>query len=233
MRPVDRWAHVVVLVLAVAVAGCEDEGPPVVPLSRLVAQPVAPQADPFVPRRTRAGFLRISTKQVHDHPAACAELLARLDRATDSELRAALVEALPRTGGAWVGEVLARLPDEADPAVRKAMVATMARAEPARAVVGIGRGIRDDDVEVRIEAAVVAGSLPLEHLQSSLVLADLIVALEDEHGPVRAAAARSLGIVRAVEAADALAAMRNDSEEPVRRQADRALARLDEAAGLR
>ncbi len=181
----------------------------------------------FAPHRTRGGKLRLADEGLHDNPAAAGELLRRLDRESSTELRIALVEALPRTGGPWVDAIVARLPKEGEPAVRKAMVAILPRAEPAAAVAGILLGLGDADDHVRTEAALVAGSIPADLAAQNGLVEPLAKGLVDTNRYVRAAAARSLGILREAGAFDGLVALLDDPAPTVRLQAVRALGRID------
>ncbi len=209
---------------AVGVPVLADNGP-----AELVATPESLDSEMFTPVRTRGGQLRFADERLHDNPAATGELLSRLDRETSTEVRVALVEALPRTGGDWIDEALARLPKEADPAVRKALVAIMPRAEPAAGVRGIVLGLADVAEPVRTEAALAAGSVPAQVAAQAGLTELLRKALEDNDAQPRAAAARSLGILGAVGAFDAIRSLLEDQNGTVRLQALRALGRLDVA----
>ncbi len=222
--PVEQIAGVPVLADTVlADTGPSDTGPsdtgPSEPLD----------SEMFTPVRTRGGQLRFADERLHDNPAATGELLSRLDRETSSELRVALVEALPRTGGDWIDEALARLPKETDAAVRKALVAIMPRAEPAAGVRGIVLGLADVAEPVRTEAALAAGSVPAQVAAQAGLTELLGKALGDSSAQPRAAAARSLGILGAVGAFDAIRSLLGDQNGTVRLQALRALGRLDVA----
>jgi len=183
------------------------------------------------PRRTRGGMLRFSQEEIHDHPAAATVFVRRLATEPRAEVRLALIEALPRTGGDWFDGVLSHLDREADPLVRKAIVAIMIRAEPSRGAAGIARGLRDEAPEVRAEAAFAAGSLPPATVQQRPeLLARLHELLAAAHAPSRAAAARSLGLCGfADQSFAALEPLLGDGDAAVRLQALRALGRLDRA----
>ncbi|MBW2455594.1 MAG: HEAT repeat domain-containing protein [Deltaproteobacteria bacterium] len=191
------------------------------------AQPLDPAI--FIPHRTRGGQLRLADEGLHDNPAAAGELLRRLDRETSPEMRIALVEALPRTGGDWLDAIVTRLAKEGEPAVRKAMVAILPRAEPAAAVAGILLGLGDADDQVRTEAALVAGSIPADVAARRGLVEPLRKNLADGNGYVRAAAARSLGILGDAGAFDALVPLLGDPASTVRLQTVRALGRIDSA----
>jgi len=91
-------------------------------------------------------------------------------------------------------------------------------------------GLGDEDVSVRAEAALVAGSLPAAALRDGAFEVLLRDRLEDEAAAVRAGAARSLGILGFVEMFDDIATLIADADSNVRLQAVRALGRLDRAA---
>jgi hypothetical protein len=188
----------------------------------------------FTPQRARGGQLRFADERLHDNPAAAAELLRRLDAEPRTEVRVALVEALPRTGGPWLDAILARLSQESEPAVRKAMVAILPRAEPQAAIAGILQGLGDADGYVRTEAALVAGSIPAALAATEGLITPLQNALTDDHAPTRAAAARSLGILGAASAFAAVVPLLGDADPTVRLEAVRGLGRIDatRAAGL-
>lgn len=179
-------------------------------------------------RRARDGSLRFADEAVHDHPEAAVELLRRFDAETAAEVRVALVEALPRTGGEWVDAVLARFPREPEPSVRKAMVSIAARAvEGAAALVELGLG--DEDASVRAEAAMAAASVRVGGAKLAGALAAL---LADRDARVRASAARSLALAGYTARLDrfaAIAPLLDDSAATVRLEAVRALGRIDGA----
>jgi HEAT repeat protein len=184
-------------------------------------------AEIFTPVRTRGGQLRFADEGLHDNPAATGELLSRLDRETSSEVRVALVEALPRTGGDWIDGALARLSTETDPGVRKALVAIMPRAEPSAGARGIAVGLADADGGVRIEAALAAGSIPAQVAVQAGLIDLLSKALGGGEAQLRAAAARSLGILEAAGSFDAIRSLLGDPDARARLEALRALGRID------
>jgi len=188
------------------------------------------ELDPFAPRRARDGRLRIAHEAIHDNPEAAAELLRRLDEGGSSELRVALVEALPLTGGPWTGQALARMAAEPEPAVRRMWVTIMVRAEPSVAVRGMALGLGDDVALVRKEAALIAASMPAAVLAEGGFDTLLADALGDADAAVRAGAARSLGILGFGDRFDDIAPLLADADAEVRLQALRALGRLDRPA---
>ncbi len=228
--------------IAAAVTACQgDDVPGKIaspidqPRSQAAASPANVDLVALSPLRTRGGMLRFSQEIVHDNPAAAAIFVRRLAEEPSAEVRMALIEALPRTGGDWFDGVMAHLDSEREPQVRKAVMAIMIRAEPSRAATGIARGLQDADPLVRAEAAVAAGSLPpAEVQQRPELLSRLHELLAEAHAPSRAGAARSLGILGLIASFEAIEPLLGDGEAAVRLQALRALVRLDpeRAAGL-
>lgn len=176
------------------------------------------------PLPTRAGFLRFSTSVIHD-PAAAAVFLDRLAHGHASPaVRAALVEALPRTGGDFSAGLLAIVADEDDTSVRRAAMGAFARAEPDAALAGLALGLVDPEPEVRAEAARVAGTRA-----DGVDLTDaLVVAAGDADAGVRADAVRALGLLG--NGFEAIAGRFADDNAAVRLQAVRAAARIDAEA---
>lgn len=175
------------------------------------------------PRKTRAKFLRFTTSAIHD-PVVAEVFLERLASGSETpEVRAALVEALPRTGGDYADAVLGLYADERDASVRVAMIGAMRRAPRVQAREGILLGLDDRKAEVRAEAARVAGARPeLTDLEEALTLG-----ASDPAAEVRSAAIRSLGLVGASDAADSVAHGLRDDDPKVRLEAIRSLRRLD------
>ena len=227
------------LLALVGLLGCQGEAPSRGALERPAPQRAsaavrqdapASAVDPYVPIRTRDGRLRIVSQALEQDPGAAAELLRRLDAGGSSELRMALVDALPRTRGPWQDQALARMAAEPDAAVRKMWVATMTRAESDVAVRGMALGLGDDDPSVRAEAALVAGSLQAAALREGGFEMLLRDRLEDSAAEVRAGAARSLGILGFADMFDDVSALLADSDANVRLQALRSLGRIDRPA---
>ena len=175
-------------------------------------------------RRARDGSLRFADEVVHDNPAAAAELLRRFDGEPDAEVRAALVEALPGTGGEWLDAVLLRFRSEPEARVRKAMVAIAPRAPEARASELVSLGLDDGEPSVRAEGCLAVGSL---HVGAAGATARLVALLADGDARVRASAVRTLGLETAPGHFDAIAALLRDADAFVRLEVVRALGRLD------
>lgn len=177
------------------------------------------------PIRTRKGTLRFVGEAVRD-PAAAPLLLARLaEGESDPEVRAALIEALPRTGGDYGGALVEMLGEEEDADLRVQMIAALERADAGAATEGLRVGLTDADPAVRVEAARVAGM----RADGSALQPELVDALSDEAPPVRAAAARSIGVLALEDARDALLAGVADADDEVRLESLRAVGRLDPA----
>ena len=181
------------------------------------------------PRQTRAGFLRFTTSVIHD-PAVAPVFLARLAEGGEPPaVRAAIVEALPRTGGEYAHAVLDLLSEESDPEVRAALVASLRRAPASAAVAGLERALHDDDPAIRTIAAETAAM----HTEGHALADALRSTLADDHGPARAAAARALGVFGIVDGSSELAALVEDDVAEVRLEALRALTRVDPTAASR
>ena len=216
--PLNEWQDW----LASEVARAERERPAEVTELR-AATPVA----------TRAGHPRFTTAAL-ESPGAGALLLDRLSRGTDpAPVRAALAEALPRTGGAYASALVGLMAKEQDPEVRVAMVGALRRGAPEPALAGLRAGLADTDPRVRAAAAEVAARRP-----DGATLADpLIARLADDSAEVVLAATRSLGAL-AVDAAFPAVQGRLKDMSPgtaeLRLHSLRALVRIDAArtAGL-
>jgi len=175
------------------------------------------------PATTHAGGIRFTDPAIHD-ARATAVLLHRLQTEDlDPKMRAALVEALPRTGGDYGEAAVDLFGQEKDASVRQALVATMQHAEPERALEGVRLGLSDQDPRVRAEAATMAGWI----LEGAKLEPQLLSALGEKDPEIRAAASRSLGVLGATGAFDAIAPLLQDDSAEVRLQALHALDRID------
>jgi hypothetical protein len=175
------------------------------------------------PATTHAGSIRFTDPAIHD-PRATAVLLHRLQTENlDPAMRAALVEALPRTGGDYGEAAVALLGQEKDASVRTALVGTMRRAQPDRAVEGVSLGLSDEDPRVRAEAATMAGWIS----EGATLEPQLLSALKEQDPQIRAAASRSLGVLEVASAFDAIVPLLADDSAEVRLQALHAIERID------
>lgn len=176
----------------------------------------------LAPSQTRAGFLRFTSKAIHD-PRAASVFLDRLIGGRESEqVRAALVEALPRTGGTYSDAAADLIATETSAMVRAAFVHSVRRAPAEHAVIVIERALGDSDATVTAEAARAAAA----HPEGAQVADKLRGALASPDATTRAEAARSLGILKIESARDALLLRLNDASADVRLEALRAVDRI-------
>lgn len=177
----------------------------------------------LTPVATRAGHPRF-TSDALGQPAAALVLLDRLSHGTDpAPLRAALAEALPRTGGAYASALVGLMALEADAEVRVAMVDALRRGAAEPALAGLRAGLVDPDPRVRAAAAEVTARRP----DGATLAEPLIAALADDTAEVQHAAARSLGALAIADAFPALQARLSDKSADLRLHALRALTRID------
>lgn len=178
------------------------------------------------PQVTRNGFLRLTDPVINDPDAAPILLLRIESTAQDTMLRAALVEALPRTGGDYASQLVALIPTEKDDVVRSVMVRSLRTADAEAAIVGLKLGLEDSATDVRAEAA-----RTLARRQDGAALsAELIAALGDDDLAVRVEASRALGALSVTEAIPALSGALEHDEADVRLNALRAISRIDAQA---
>lgn len=176
----------------------------------------------LAPSKTRAGFVRFTSDAIHD-PRAASVFLDRLARGGDSDdVRAALVEALPRTGGTYADAAVELMGAERSSVVRAAYVHAARRAPAAHAIAIMTRGLADSDAEVQAEAARAAAA----HPDGKRLATELRAALASSNAAVRAESARTLGILQIADARDALAARISDESADVRLEALRAIERI-------
>ncbi|MBV1861212.1 MAG: HEAT repeat domain-containing protein [Nannocystaceae bacterium] len=178
------------------------------------------------PRTTRAGTARFTGPLVR-RPIAAAVFLDRLTAGGDvsSEVRAALVEALPRTTGPFGPAVIALLAQESDARVRVAMVASLRTADAPSALAGLELGLHDSDAAVRMAAARTA----TRRTDGAELEAPLLAAAADSDADVKAEAIRSLGVLKIEAAKDLIEAELKADDAALRLSAVRALVRIDPA----
>jgi hypothetical protein len=175
------------------------------------------------PRPTMAGHLRLTGPLVH-HPHAAEVFLERLARGDEpAAVRAALAEALPRTGGDFAGAAAQLVQTDPDPKVRATLIEAMQRQDAKHAVVAMRRGFADPDPTVRAAAARVAGM----HEDGALVRDELLASLSDSDVTTRVWAARSIGVLRIKGAEEDLVLALGHANADLRLQALRALSRVD------
>ncbi|MEZ4385662.1 MAG: HEAT repeat domain-containing protein [Nannocystaceae bacterium] len=212
-------------------AGAGEASPSAAPEAPRDPASIRAHLEALAPATTRAGHLRFTDPLLGD-AVATEVLAARLAAAaTLAQERHALAEALHRTGGAWSAAILTQLAVEADPEVRVILVGTLAKAPTADALAGLRLGLDDGDPRVRRAACELAGWAP----EAGAAEAErLVAALGDDEAMIRAAAARSLGLLGDAGRFAAVAPGLQDSDAEVRLQSLRALERLDRsrAAGL-
>ncbi len=175
-------------------------------------------------RSTRAGFARMTGPLVRD-PDAAPVLLHRLISAGEPvEVRAAIVDALPRTGGDFSAALAELIAIEPDPRVREMICGALQRAQAPFANAGLAIGLRDPSPAVRAEAL---RSLGARTGDGTELASEILAALGDTETTVQIAAARALGNLQVAAAADALVARLSSPDAEVRRHSLRALARVD------
>jgi len=181
------------------------------------------QLESIQPARTRAGLPRFSTSAIHD-PFAASVFLSRLERGTEpAGTRAALAEALPRTGGIYADALADLMGGETDGNVRTALVATGRQAPADLAVALLSTGLSDPDPRVRAESARAAA----HRKDGGQLTAPLVALLWDSDAEPRAAAARSLGVLNIATVATELTRLLEDPNADVRLEALRALGQID------
>ena len=175
------------------------------------------------PLPTRAQTLRFRGDLVRD-PAAAPVLLHRLVTShEDAAVRAAIVEALPRTG-ADVGTALADLLAlESDAGVREVIVATSWRASSDAGLATLRRGMNDAAPEVRAAAVQAAA----RHARASELASELVAALSDTDDATRLQAIRAVGALKLDSAKAPLVALLSEDSGKVRASSVRALGRID------
>lgn len=176
----------------------------------------------LAPTVTRARFVRFTSDAIHD-PRAAAVFLDRLARGGESEeVRAALVEALPRTGGEFADAAVDLVATEKSALVRGSYVFAARRAPAAQAIVLIKRGLADSATEVQAEAARTAAA----HPSGKRLATELRATLSSSDPAVRTEVARTLGILGITEARDTLVTMLGDASADVRLESLRAIDRI-------
>ena len=145
-------------------------------------------------------------------PRSAAVILRRLMSSIEPlQVRAALAEQLPYTGGDWQEGAVVLIRIDPDAAVRKALVETMRYAEAPHAAEGLRRGLGDEVRAVRSAAARIAGFVP----EAAKIEAELLTRLkEDSDWETRAAVAHSLGALGLDSAFSSLVAAALEDRDP-------------------
>jgi hypothetical protein len=175
------------------------------------------------PRMTRGRFLRFTDPVLND-PDAAPLLLDRFVNGNDTtQVRAAVIEAIPRTGGAFGPAMVDLLSRERDADVRVVMVESMRRADATSAQHGLEQAFTDRDANVRVQAA-----LTVARRSDGAELADaLVIAASDPDDEVKRTAVQSLGALKVEQAKDALVGLLSQDDPELRFLSLRALERID------
>jgi hypothetical protein len=184
----------------------------------------------LAPAPTRAGTLRFRGDLVRNASAAPIFLHRLTTAHDDATTRAALVEALSRTGVDVGGALADLLALESDATVREVIVETSWRAPSDSAIEALRRGLRDAEPSVRAASVRAAA----RHVKGSELASELLVALGDADAQTRVEAVRTLGVLQIDAAKTPIAALLSDADAEVRLASVRALGRIDAtwAAGL-
>jgi hypothetical protein len=174
------------------------------------------------PSRSGAGGLIFTQPELHD-PRAAPILLRRLLAGADPvDVRCAIVDALPLTGGDWQEGAAALIAVDSAPKVRKQLVEIMRYAGP-DSVHGLRLGFKDEDPEINVAAARTAGF----SRQGAVLLPELYSSTFDADWDLRAAAVQALGMLKLPQSRDVLVKALADESRDVRLQALLALEQLD------
>jgi hypothetical protein len=180
------------------------------------------QIEAMQPTRSGVDTLVFTQPELQD-PRAAPILLRRLLAGADPvKVRAAIVDALPATGGDWQEGAAALVAVDSAPQVRKQLVEVMRYAGPA-SVHGLRLGFKDEDPEVNIAAARTAGFSK----HGPELLPELYSSTFDSDWDLRAAAVQALGMLKLPQSRDVLVKALADESRDVRLQALLALESLD------
>lgn len=177
----------------------------------------------LMPARGVDDDLTFAAAELHD-PRIATVLLRRLLQGQDpAEVRAAIVDALPLTGGDWQEGAAALVGLDASPQVRKQLIAVMRYADPPHSIDGLRHGFKDEDPDVNVAAARAAGF----HKQGEQLFTELYSATFDADWDLRAAAVQALGMLKLPRSREILIKALSDEEREVRLQAFVALEQID------
>ncbi len=176
------------------------------------------------PDHTNVANELVFTQPELREPAAAAVLLHRLLHASESrQVRRALVDALPLTGGAWQEGAAAMIALEGDPVIRRNLVMLMRHAGPPHGLEGLRLGFKDEDPSINIAAARAAGFSP-SGLQLGPELYSASLSADPE---LRVAAIQAIGMLKLPQAPQVLQKALGDEDREVRLQALLAYEQLD------
>lgn len=167
--------------------------------------------------------LSFAAEGLHDKRAATVLLRRLLQGKDPADVRAAIVDALPLTGGDWQEGAAAMVGLDASPLVRKKLIEVMRYAEPPHSVTGLRHGFKDEDPAVNVAAARAAGF----HKHGDELFTELYSATFDADGDLRAAAVQALGMLKLPRSREILVKALADDDREVRLQAFLALEQLD------
>jgi HEAT repeat protein len=212
----------VLLAPGLAFAGWRDDVKTAVDACAVDPGPCDLANDVFI-RETRAGTWMVQDPRLE--PAVLPPLLDRLERETDPQLRAALADGAAQIllGGvdpSWHVAWAELAGSDRHASVRAVLINSLRRAPESAAVPGLRAALASADPETRRHAASVMG----RSTHAALFVDDLLVALKDPEGVVRASAVTALGHVGDARALPAVRAMTGD--EAVAAELPRALERL-------
>lgn len=176
------------------------------------------------PAIARDKSLRFSDARLVNKEAAPL-LAARLRDSQDkSEVKHALILALPKTKGQYAQTVLDLLQSEPDTSLRVDLVDSLRLStEPVLALKGLKLALTDKSPAVRTRAVFAIGRRP----DGASLGALLITALSDSSPKVQSQSARALGNLSISEGFDALLPLLSHREATVRLEVLRAMARID------
>lgn len=198
--------------LAVAVRALQTSDPAL--LDRLSA---------LQPTRGVDGELTFATANLQDRRAATVLLRRLLQGQDPAQVRRALVDALPLTGGDWQEGAAALVGLDASPQVRKQLIEVMRHVPAPHGIHGLRLGFKDEDPDVNVAAARAAGF----HKQGAELFPELYSATFDSDWDLRAAAVQALGMLKVPRSREILIKSLGDEEREVRLQALLALEQLD------
>lgn len=210
-------------VISILLAACSASEPAPAPVPKTVETANLPWRD-----RVAAELSSIDAKQLIElmslppaatpaDPKVASIILDRLARkADDEDVRVALADALPKTGGKFADALADLFVDENSAKVRAAFV----RATPNdQALAILRRAFVDPSTDVRVVAIRSAST----HTVCERLASELRNTLSDREAVLRAEAARSIGALKIAAARDELLRALGDASPEVRLEAMRAL----------